>query len=140
MLDVRAPMEFDQGAIPNSFNLAILNDAERAEVGRTYKQEGGLAATALGHKLVSGERKTARLKAWATYLDQHPNAMIMCWRGGQRSQIAQQWLQALGYTIERVPGGTRACGTLVSRSLNRLPSKPSPGGWLPAAQACKKLS
>ncbi len=105
LLDVRAPMEFEQGAIPNSFNHAILTDAERAEVGRTYKQEGGVAATALGHKLVSGDRKTARLQAWAAYLDTHPNAMVMCWRGGQRSQIAQQWLQALGYTIERVPGG-----------------------------------
>lgn len=109
ILDVRAPAEFAKGHLPNSFNLPILNDAERHQVGLAYKNDGQAAATQLGHKLVSGETKNSRIMQWQQLLQAQPTAHVMCWRGGQRSQIAQQWLAQTGYRIARVPGGYKAC-------------------------------
>ena len=108
LLDVRAAIEFDQGALPHSVNLPILNDQERAAVGTTYKQSGREAATTLGHELVNGATKSERITGWLSFMQDHPEARIMCWRGGQRSQIAQAWLLENGCKIERVPGGYKA--------------------------------
>ena len=40
IIDVRAPIEFNQGSIPNAINLPLMNDEERAAVGTCYKQQG----------------------------------------------------------------------------------------------------
>ena len=108
LLDVRAPGEFQLGRLPNSFNAPILNDEERARVGTTYKQDGHDAAVALGHQLVSGEIRDERIAAWQAYCRANSDALIMCWRGGQRSGLAQQWLAEAGLMRERVPGGFKA--------------------------------
>ena len=108
LLDVRAPVEFAKGALPNSTNLPILDDAERAAVGTTYRREGRAAAVAQGFDLVSGSTRTARLDAWRHFFEGHPRAALTCWRGGQRSQIAQTWLHEAGVDVPRVRGGYKA--------------------------------
>ncbi len=107
-IDVRAPAEFAQGAMPGAVNLPILDDDERAAVGTTYKNEGPEAARRLGHELVSGDTKQRRIRAWTSFLDKNPDAYLYCWRGGERSGIAAQWLAARGLAPERVPGGYKA--------------------------------
>ena len=52
LIDVRAPVEFSQSAMPAAINLPLMNDEERAAVGTCYKRQGPEAALALGHKLV----------------------------------------------------------------------------------------
>ena len=108
LLDVRAPEEFKIGQICNSVNLPILDDKERAQVGTLYKAKGHDAAAALGHQLVSGETRANRIAAWKTFCEANPDAKIMCWRGGQRSGLAQQWLQDCGLDHQRVEGGFKA--------------------------------
>ncbi len=108
ILDVRAPVEFAKGAVPGSTNLPILDDAERAAVGTTYRKEGHDAAVAQGFDLVSGATRAERLNAWETFLQAHPRAALTCWRGGQRSQIAQTWLFETGIEAPRVSGGYKA--------------------------------
>ena len=108
LLDVRAPVEFRQGKLLNSFNAPILNDAEREQVGTTYKRDGHDAAVLLGHELVSGATRTQRIEQWQKYCLENTDAQIMCWRGGQRSALAQQWLAAQGVQRERVAGGFKA--------------------------------
>lgn len=105
---MRAPVEFRQGKLPNSFNAPILNDAEREQVGTTYKRDGHDAAVLLGHELVSGATRTQRIEQWQKYCLENTDAQIMCWRGGQRSALAQQWLAAQGVQRERVAGGFKA--------------------------------
>ena len=117
LLDVRAEAEYQQGALPNSINIPILNDGERAEVGTTYKQLGPDAATELGHKLVSGDVKSARIESWINFLQANPSAHLTCWRGGQRSTIAQTWLKQAGYEIPKVEGGYK---TLRQKALQVL--------------------
>ena len=108
LLDVRAPVEFRQGKLLNSFNSPILNDVEREQVGTTYRRDGHDAAVLLGHELVSGATRTQRIEQWQKYCLENTDAQIMCWRGGQRSALAQQWLAAQGVQRERVAGGFKA--------------------------------
>ena len=94
MMDVRAPVEFAQGAFPGVVNRPLMDDGERQQVGTCYKHKGQDAAIALGHQLVSGATKQARIAAWAQFAQDHPGGVLYCFRGGLRSQIVQQWLHA----------------------------------------------
>ncbi|TVS13900.1 MAG: tRNA 2-selenouridine(34) synthase MnmH [Gammaproteobacteria bacterium] len=108
LLDLRAPQEFSRGAFPAATNLPLLDDDERHQVGLRYKQAGPDAAVTLGHKLVSGDVRAARLAAWCAWADAHPDGVIYCWRGGQRSAIVQDWLAAVGRLRPRIEGGYKA--------------------------------
>jgi tRNA 2-selenouridine synthase len=107
LLDVRAPIEFNDGHIPGSFNAPILNDEERHEVGTVYKEQGNEAATALGHKLVAPFKKE-RVAIWQNFLREQDTPILTCWRGGDRSRIAQAWLKENGFSAYRLRGGYKA--------------------------------
>jgi len=108
LLDVRASVEFEKGAFVNTTNLPILNDEERTLVGTKYKQEGNAAAVQLAESLIKEEGKKKRVAAWKEYLSKNPDAKLYCFRGGQRSQISQQWLKEVGIDITRLKGGYKA--------------------------------
>ncbi len=108
VLDVRAPVEYARGSLPNSVNVPLLTDNERAEVGIRYRQSGNEAAVALGYDLVKGSTKHQRIEAWSRFVQSHPDALVTCWRGGQRSAIAQQWLADVGVEVPRIAGGFKA--------------------------------
>ena len=107
-LDVRAEIEFSKGAFPGSFNLPILNTAERQQVGTCYKQQGQEQAITLGHQLVSGPLKDARIQAWCEFARSRSNPHLYCWRGGMRSNLTQQWMHEAGVDIPLIPGGYKA--------------------------------
>lgn len=117
LLDVRAPVEFAHGTIPGSVNVPLLNDEERAAVGVCFKNEGQAQAIELGHQLVSGTVKETRLKNWQMFFQQHPNAVLYCFRGGLRSKITQQWLREIGVVRPRVEGGYKALRNFLIQSL-----------------------
>lgn len=108
LIDVRSPAEFRRGSVPAAVNLPLLTDAERDAVGKTYKTDGHDAAVALGHDLVADDAKASRVAAWRAFAVDNPNALISCWRGGLRSQIAQSWLADDGIDLPRVAGGFKA--------------------------------
>ena len=105
MIDLRAPIEFTQGAFASSTSLPLMSDLEREAVGTCYKQEGQDAAIKLGHELVSGELKATRIAAWKAFIDANPHGALYCFRGGKRSQFAQQWLNESQLQYPLVPGG-----------------------------------
>lgn len=108
LLDVRAPIEFNQGAFPGATNLPLLNNEERHRVGICYKQNGQEQAIKLGHKLVSGEIKQQRINQWISYSKKHKQLYLYCFRGGLRSKITQQWLYEAGIEVPRISGGYKA--------------------------------
>lgn len=108
LIDVRAPAEFRRGALPGAVSLPLLTDDERDAVGKTYRADGREAAVALGHELVADDTKASRVAAWRAFAVEHPEALITCWRGGLRSQIAQAWLADAGIDLPRVAGGFKA--------------------------------
>jgi len=121
LLDVRAPIEYEQGAFPTAVNLPILDNAQREAVGICYKHDGPKAATQLGHELVKGHQKEKIISAWKNYIGTHPEAVLYCFRGGQRSSIAQTWLSDNNIKIEKIEGGYKALRNFLLNVLNNLP-------------------
>jgi len=109
LLDVRAPIEFNQGAFPFTQNVPLMNDQERTDVGICYKNKGQDEAIKLGHKLVQGKIKSERVTHWADFFEQHPQGILYCFRGGMRSKISQQWIyEKTGIIYPRIKGGYKA--------------------------------
>ncbi|SFV55355.1 Selenophosphate-dependent tRNA 2-selenouridine synthase [hydrothermal vent metagenome] len=108
LIDVRAPIEFVKGSFPNATNLPLMSNDERHQVGICYKKYGNSEATKLGHTLVSGEIRESRIADWCEFVESNPNAMLYCFRGGERSQISQRWLAQKGIDIVRLRGGYKA--------------------------------
>ena len=112
-IDVRAEVEFAKGAFPTSFNEPILNNDERHRVGTYYKQQGKDQAIALGHQLVCGTTKQRRIDSWCRFARDNPSAHLYCWRGGMRSNLAQQWMRQAGVDIPLIPGGFKGAASPV---------------------------
>ncbi len=124
IIDVRAPIEFEQGAMPAAINLPLMNNDERAAVGTCYKQQGSDAALALGHKLVPGEIRQQRMDAWRAACLQNPQGILCCARGGQRSHIVQRWLHDAGINYPLVEGGYKALRQTAIQATIELSQKP----------------
>jgi tRNA 2-selenouridine synthase len=109
LLDVRAPVEFAEGAFPTAENHPLIDDEQRHRIGVAYKASGQEQAIALGEELVSGELKAERIAHWTKFLQRHPDAVLYCFRGGKRSEITQRWLlDEAGISCPRVRGGYKA--------------------------------
>lgn len=119
LLDVRAPVEFAQGAFPYVTNLPLMNDEERHQVGLEYKQAGQDSAIKLGHQLVSGANKQIRVEQWVKFAQEHPDGYLYCFRGGLRSKISQQWLAEAGIQYPRIIGGYKAMRSFLLETLEQ---------------------
>src|SRR5690554_4120740 len=119
LLDTRAPVEFARGAFPGSHNLPLMTDEERHKVGTCYKQHGQDAAIKLGHRLVGGDIKQARVNAWVEFANANPDGYLYCFRGGLRSRITQQWLHEAGIDYPMVVGGYKALRGFLIETLDQ---------------------
>ncbi len=108
MMDVRAPVEFNQGAFPNTQNIPLLDDEQRAVIGRQYKDAGQDEAIELGLKLATPEIRAQRLTDWKAFVEKHPDGYLYCFRGGLRSRTTQAWLKEQGIDYPLVVGGYKA--------------------------------
>lgn len=125
LLDVRAPVEFSQGAFPMAENFPLINDTERERIGIQYKNSGQDEAIKLGYQLVQGDAKAQRVMHWENFFQHHPQGMLYCFRGGMRSKISQQWIyDKTGIIYPRVKGGYKAMRRFLidelEASTNRL--------------------
>lgn len=122
-IDVRSEGEFQRSGVAGFTNLPILNDEERAAVGLCYRLDGQQAAIQLGHSLTEAHRES-RVATWlrAGQASPHGFAILCCWRGGLRSQIASEWLSSAGGKVRRVQGGYQA----MRRELLNVLEKPPP--------------
>ena len=57
LIDLRAPIEYQKGALPSSINIPILSNLQREKVGIEYKKNGRLEAVNLGFSLLKSEKK-----------------------------------------------------------------------------------
>ncbi len=109
LLDVRAPVEFEAGAFPDTTNLPLMTNEERHLIGIRYKNNGQQAAVTLGKQLIDGSPKQQRIAAWKRYVEKYPKGALYCFRGGMRSKITQQWIaEETGIAYPRVKGGYKA--------------------------------
>lgn len=108
LLDVRAPVEFSRGAFPLAFNAPLLDDQQRELIGTEYKAAGQDSAIELGYHLATPEIRQNRIDQWLNFTQQHPRGLLYCFRGGLRSRISQEWIQAAGSEIPYITGGYKA--------------------------------
>lgn len=116
VIDVRSPSEFAEDHAPGAVNLAVLDDAERAEVGTVYVQDCAFRARKIGAAMAA--RNIAR------HLDERLSEMpggwrplVMCWRGGQRSRSMAAVLSEIGWRVGVLEGGYQAYRRSVSAAL-----------------------
>ncbi len=104
IIDVRSPKEFKEATIPNSINIPVFNDEERAEVGTIYKQVGKEAAMDRGLAIFS-----KKLPEFIGEFKKIETPMtVFCWRGGMRSKTAATVLDLMGIRVNRLSGGIRS--------------------------------
>jgi len=106
LLDVRSPAEFAQGHIPGARSMPLFSDAERAEVGTLYKQQGRQAAVLRGLALVGPrmEAMGAELAACSALMPGEP-LRLSCWRGGMRSASVAWLAEQLELPVVVLEGG-----------------------------------
>ncbi|MBU6154160.1 MAG: tRNA 2-selenouridine(34) synthase MnmH [Bdellovibrionales bacterium] len=123
LIDVRAPVEFEEGHFPASTNLPILENEDRRLVGTCYRERGAEAAIHLGHELVSGKIRFLRTQKWISFLGDNSNAHLYCHRGGMRSGIATEWIREAGFAIPRIEGGYKALRNHILMRLSQIASQ-----------------
>nr|UUT40394.1 tRNA 2-selenouridine synthase [Photobacterium sp.] len=124
LMDMRAPIEFAQGAFPTSTNHPLMEDEERKAVGTCYKEHGQDAAITLGHQLVNSDIKAARLAQWKAFVEENPNGYLYCFRGGLRSRITQQWLKEADIDYPMVVGGYKALRRFLIDTIDAVAQQP----------------
>ena len=83
VIDVRSPSEYAQGHIPGAHNIPLFTDAERAAVGKEYKQRGAEFAVLKGLKYIRPKLKDFVRNA--AEISDRSSLIVHCWRGGLRS-------------------------------------------------------
>lgn len=117
-IDVRSPGEFAEYTIPGAINMPILNNKEREQVGKTYVQTNHDQAKLLGVKFAS--QRLPRLVEKYMSLAKHHQVILFCSRGGYRSSILFELLNALHVHVFKLEGGYKAFRKLVNQELPNL--------------------
>ncbi|MCP4233635.1 MAG: tRNA 2-selenouridine(34) synthase MnmH, partial [Aestuariibacter sp.] len=108
LLDVRAPVEFCNGAFPKAVNAPLLDDEQREQIGIRYKDAGQEEAIRLGLKLATAEIRQQRLESWLKFCRSNQQGYLYCFRGGLRSRTTQQWMHEHGIDYPLIKGGYKA--------------------------------
>jgi tRNA 2-selenouridine synthase len=117
VIDVRTPAEFEQGHIPNAFNIPLFSNEERVRVGTTYKQVGREEAILLGLDLTGAK--------WSGFIRQaldvapEKKVAVHCWRGGMRSGAMAWVLSLYGFEVYLIEGGYKRYRNRVLRQFEQ---------------------
>jgi tRNA 2-selenouridine synthase len=122
IIDARSPSEFAEDHLPGAVNCPVLDDAERALVGTTHKQQSSFEAKRAGAPLVAAniariisERFADKPRAW--------RPLVYCWRGGTRSGSLTHVLRQVGWDARQLDGGYKAFRRQVVADLETMPAR-----------------
>ena len=113
ILDVRAPIEFEEAHIPGAISLPLIDDEQRAIVGTLYKQVGSGEAYAKGFEFIMPKSKAL----FDELLKHDKPVVVYCWRGGLRSKIVTLLGMSGRKDIFQLIGGYKAYRDSVRKSL-----------------------
>jgi tRNA 2-selenouridine synthase len=120
VIDTRSPSEYAEDHIPGAVSAAVLDDAERAEIGTLYKQVSPFDAKKRGAALVARnialhllEKFSDKGRAW--------KPLVYCWRGGKRSGAMAHVLREIGWEAATLEGGYRSYRRWVVERLESVP-------------------
>lgn len=117
IIDVRAPVEFLKGHIPNAINIPLFEDIERAEIGTLYKQQGKDMAVSRGLEIVSPKMTT--FVDQVKKLSKNKKVFVYCFRGGMRSNSFAWLMNTSGLDAVIMNGGYKAFRNYVLNYFNQ---------------------
>lgn len=106
IVDVRSEGEFAAGHIPGAIPMPLFNNAERAEVGTLYKQQGQRVAILKGLQFAGA--RMSEMAARALELAPGGKIAVHCWRGGMRSGSVAWLFERVGLDVSVLTGGYKA--------------------------------
>ncbi len=106
IVDVRTPLEFAEDRLPSAYNVPLLTNEERIEIGTLYKQQGAHLARIRGLELTAG-RFPEMMREIASAANGRP-ILVYCWRGGLRSKTVASILDLTGFPVKQLTGGYKA--------------------------------
>lgn len=106
IIDVRSEGEFAAGHIPGAVSMPLFNNAERAEVGTLYKQQGQRVAILKGLQYAGA--RMSDMAAHAIELATAGKIAVHCWRGGMRSGSVAWLFERVGLDVSVLTGGYKA--------------------------------
>jgi tRNA 2-selenouridine synthase len=106
IFDVRSPIEFDKGHIPDAINLPLFTNEERALVGTAYAKQGKDEAIKIGLEKV--QSKLVSFVEKVNNIAKDKNIRLHCWRGGLRSKNMAWLLETAGYNVYILEGGYKS--------------------------------
>ena len=107
IIDARSPAEFAIDHLPGAINWPTLNDAQRAEVGTLFAQQGAQAARRIG-AIYAARNIADHLERALSTIARDWRPLLYCWRGGQRSGALAIILDQIGFRIGVLDGGYKA--------------------------------
>jgi len=107
VIDVRAPLEFEQGHIPGAINIPLFDNHERKVVGTKYKQINKEAAMYAGLEF-AGKKLVKLAKEGERAAGKNKTLLVHCWRGGMRSKSMVWLFETLGLTCHLLEGGYKS--------------------------------
>ncbi|WP_144547169.1 tRNA 2-selenouridine(34) synthase MnmH [Bacillus sp. X1(2014)] len=123
IIDIRSPIEFNDGAIPGAINVPLFTDDERQVIGTIYKQEGPAVAKWKAMEIVSPKIPDL-LHTIKNTISNDTELIIHCWRGGMRSKAVVTFLEFAGIYASRLVGGYKEYRHFILEQLpTMLPGK-----------------
>jgi tRNA 2-selenouridine synthase len=116
VVDVRSPNEYAQGHIPESVNIPLFNNEERAIIGILYKNSGREAAVIKGLDIVGPKMSEFVKKVHS--ITKEKDVLVHCWRGGMRSENMAWLFSQAGYTVSVLKGGYKAYRKYIRSSFS----------------------
>lgn len=112
LIDVRTPLEFEEDHIPGAYNVPLLSNEERAEVGTIHKQIGPVEARKRGLELTC--HRFYDMASRILSLSAGRPIVVYCWRGGLRSHSVAMLVETCGTPARQLVGGYKAFRNHVS--------------------------
>ena len=106
LIDLRSPKEFGLGHIPEAINIPLLDNTERHQIGKLYKESGKSEAVRLGLELFAA--KSQSFLSQIETLSSANTIALYCWRGGMRSRLVGTWLALAQFNVRILKGGYKA--------------------------------
>jgi tRNA 2-selenouridine synthase len=106
MVDVRSPMEFEQGHIPDAINIPLFDNSERVTIGTLYKNSGQKEAILIGLDIAG--KKMRALAELGLKTAKNKELLIHCWRGGMRSASMAWLFETCGIRCRVLNGGYKS--------------------------------